>query len=150
MNARANAVYRDAFFLFRCFHRPPTPAVDAFYSLQESRSETERAIERGAERKFKHYMRKKTPKEHRNKNSRRASNEGQAFPSAEDYYLCVFSQVFVKSPVKDANDTDLLMKGLCLWKAFHPQLFVFAELIWIFKGPAVIFTAFSGQFRSGN
>lgn len=25
VSARANAVYRDVFFLFRCFHRPPTP-----------------------------------------------------------------------------------------------------------------------------
>lgn len=50
VNARANAVYRDVFFLFWCFHRPPTPSVDSFYRLQESRREIERAIERGAGR----------------------------------------------------------------------------------------------------
>lgn len=41
VSARANAVDGDVFFLFHCFHRPPTPSADAFYRLPESRRDIE-------------------------------------------------------------------------------------------------------------
>lgn len=147
MNARANAVYRDVFFLFRCFHRPPTPSADSFYRLQESRRETERAIERGAGRESSSITWER-------KHQKSIGTKIAAGPAMKDKrfhqqrsIIYVFSHRFLLRVQWRMQMTRTF--NACGNHFTHSCLFL-PELIWIFKGPAVIFRVFFGIIQAGE